>query len=233
MQLILRFSVDGPGNQFILNAMRVLKFGQSCSADRQMGSLAVHVVDDDSRRRAHVSRAVLAMGHHAEVYADSDELIAYLPREGVVVALDEAICGGLSNLTAVFQRQGCWLGIVATSQSPSIDGAIEAMRQGAADYIAWPLDLLRLADAISRAADEAEKVRERHNAGFDARAKLDLLTAREREVLCLVSEGLTSKDIGQRLGISSRTVEIHRINLITKLGARNTADAVRFQLSNK
>jgi two-component system, LuxR family, response regulator FixJ len=195
-----------------------------------MGSLAVHVVDDDSRRRASVSRAVLAMGHHAEVYADSDELIAHLPREGVVVALDEAICGGFSNLAAVFQREGRWLGIVATSLTPTIEHAVEAIRQGAADYVPWPVDALRLAAAIARAADDAEKVRERQLADFAARAKLDLLTSREREVLGFVAEGLTSRAIGERLEISARTVEIHRINLIAKLGARNTADAVRFQL---
>lgn len=212
--------------------MCVLKFGQSCSSGRQMGSLAVHVVDDDSRRRAQVSRAVLAMGHHAEVYTDSAELIAHLPREGVVVALDEAIYGGLSNLAAVFQHEGRWLGIVATSQTPSIDGAIEAIRQGAADYVPWPIDEQRLSDAIARAAEAGKKVRERHLAGFETRAKLNLLTAREREVLGIVSEGLTSKQIGERLGISVRTVEIHRINMIAKLGARNTAEAVRLQTHN-
>lgn len=188
--------------------------------------LAIHVLDDDHARRAQIARCALAMGHHAEVYADPEELAAHAPREGVVVALEDAVRGGISGLVGLLNREGRWLAIIATSSNPSIDKAVSAIKQGALEYLALPLDADRLAKAIDDVAAEAGRLRAGRSRRVEAQARVATLSARERQVVALMSRALTNKAIARTLGISPRTVEIHRTNALTKLGVGHSIAAV-------
>jgi RNA polymerase sigma factor (sigma-70 family) len=188
--------------------------------------IAVHVLDDDHTRRAQIARCALGLGHHAEVYADAQELAAHAPRDGVIVALEDAIEDGVSGLIRLFNREGRWLAVIATSPDPTIDKAVSAIRDGAVDYLPLPLDLNRLRRALDAAQNQGERVRETLTRKAESRALVERLTPREREVIALMAEGWTNKEIGRALGISPRTVEIHRTNALTKLGTRRSANAV-------
>ena len=192
--------------------------------------LAVHVLDDDHARRAQIARCALALGHHAEVYADPAELAAHAPQDGVVVALEDAVQGGVSGLLGLLNRDGRWLAVIATSRTPSIDKAVSAIKQGALDYLPLPLDPERLAQAIETVAAQAETLSEDRSRRSAARARLAALSAREREVVSLMAAALTNKAIARRLGISPRTVEIHRTNALTKLGVDHSIAAVTLYL---
>lgn len=189
--------------------------------------LAIHVLDDDHSRRAQIARCAYALGHHAEVYSDPSELAACAPAGGVVVALEDAVRGGVSGLIGLLNREGIWLAVVATSPTPSIDKAVQAIRDGALDYLPLPLDEDNLARVLENVSAEAERLEKRHARQINAEARLARLTAREREVLSGMADGLTNKEIGRKLEISPRTVEIHRTNALSKLAARNSTDAVR------
>ena len=89
--------------------------------------VAIHVIDDDHKRRAQIARFAYALGHHAEVYSSSAELAAHAPHEGVVVALEDAVHGGFSQLVGLLNRDGRWLAVIATSADPSIDKAVRAI----------------------------------------------------------------------------------------------------------
>ena len=192
--------------------------------------LAVHVLDDNHARRAQIARCALALGHHAEVYADPAELAAHAPQDGVVVALEDAVQGGVSGLIGLLNREGRWLAVIATSASPSIDKAVSAIKQGALDYLSLPLDPTRLARAIEQVAAEAQALRGDRSRRVAARVRLNSLSTREREVVALMAEALTNKAIARRLGISPRTVEIHRTNALTKLGVDHSIAAVTLYL---
>jgi FixJ family two-component response regulator len=192
--------------------------------------LAVHVLDDDHARRAHIARCALALGHHAEVYADPAEFAAHAPRDGVVIALEDAIQGGISGLLGLLNREGRWLAVIATSPNPSIDKAVSAIKQGALDYLSLPIDPERLAQAIDTVAAEARNVSDDRSRRVMARARLDSLSAREREVVGLMAQAQTNKAIARNLGISPRTVEIHRTNALAKLGVSHSIAAVTMVL---
>ncbi|QGN56553.1 helix-turn-helix transcriptional regulator [Novosphingobium sp. Gsoil 351] len=189
--------------------------------------LPIHVLDSDHGRRAQIARCAYALGHHAEVYSDPAELASFAPEGGVVVALEEAMRGGVSGLMGLLNREGRWLAVIATSSNPTIAKAVDAIKQGAMDYLPLPLDEGDLSLAIEKVAAEAELRRSRHLRQTAARSRLARLSGREREVVERMTLGLTNKEIGRELDISPRTVEIHRTNALTKLNARHSAEAIR------
>lgn len=189
--------------------------------------VAIHVIDDDHKRRAQIARFAYALGHHAEVYSSTAELAAHAPHEGVVVALEDAVQGGFSQLVGLLNRDGRWLAVIATSADPSIDKAVRAIKGGAHDYLPFPLDETHLARAIDAAVAEGEMLRHAGVQRQTARSALDRLSPRELDVLGLMAKGMTNKEAGRSLAISPRTVEIHRTNAITKLGAGTSAGAIR------
>ena len=192
--------------------------------------LAIHVLDDNSARRAQIARAAYALGHHAEVYSDPDELAAHAPEGGVVVALEDAVSGGVSGLRGLLNREGRWLAIIATSPNPSIEKAVQAIKDGALDYLPLPFEERDLSRVLESVASEAAVLHSQRQRELDARARIQRLSAREREVVSGMARGWTNKEIGRDLGISPRTVEIHRTNALSKLAARHSAEAVRLWL---
>lgn len=195
--------------------------------------LAIHVLDDDHARRAQIARYAYALGHHAEVYSDPLELAEHAPQGGVVVALEDAVGGGVSNLMGLLNREGRWLAVIATSPNPSIAKAVRAIKDGALDYLPLPLEEQHLSRVLEQVASESAALRAQHQRELDARARTRRLSPRERDVVARMAEGMTNKEIGRALGISPRTVEIHRTNALTKLGARHSAEAVRLWLEAK
>jgi len=125
---------------------------------------------------------------------------------------------------------GKWLPIVAYSEEPPVEKVVSALALGAMDYLVWPLArdamLTRLAEVEKRSRNVARKQRDI----AEARARLRSLSGREQQVLADLAHGLSNKEIAQHLGISPRTVEIHRANLIGKIGAKSSAHAIRIAI---
>ena len=191
----------------------------------------VHIVALTSLVRAEQARGCFAIGYHAEIYGNYEELLAAAPRRGLVLAEDIPERGGIAQLMARMARCGFWLPVVAFSHVAEPRRVVEAVRAGALDYLAQPLAPGRLAETLAGARAEAETLGAAQREAFEARARLDRLTAREREVLDLLVAGASNKTIARELEISPRTVEIHRANMMGKLDARHAADAVRLRLA--
>lgn len=124
-------------------------------------------------------------------------------------------------------EEGQLVGAVAYGQQPDPKSVVSAIRLGAVDYCPWPMD----ADSLNGVLETCEAVSEsewvRRERIIAARKSIARLTPREKEVLFSITSGLSTKDIAKNLSISTRTVEVHRTNLICKLGASNSAEAVR------
>ncbi|MEL7445558.1 MAG: LuxR C-terminal-related transcriptional regulator [Pseudomonadota bacterium] len=193
----------------------------------------LHFIDSSSRSRAELSRIGFDLGHHCEVYGDLSELSVHPPRDGIIVARDAAEEGGVTMILERLSKLGIWLPVIAVDGQPRPGRIVEAIKAGALDYLALPLDPDRFARCLNRIAQEAEMFGASQRRMIEARNRISSLSNREREVLEWLSEGSSNKVIARELEISPRTVEIHRANMMNKLGARHAAEAVRLKLEAK
>lgn len=186
-----------------------------------------HIIGGPSRSRAEQARIVFALGHHAEVYADLEELLERPRCDGIVMVADDGNPGTASETITQLGANGLWLPVVMTSPEPALDQVVVAIKAGALDFLGLPLEIASFARRLVGIIAEAGRHAERRRREVEARRAISLLSCREREVLALLSAGCSNKQIGQHLAISPRTVEIHRGNMMTKLRAGHPADAIR------
>lgn len=192
--------------------------------------LKLHIVGGDSRLRAEQARLAFSLGHHAEVYSDLPELIDMNPAEGVIIACDGVLASGMDRLLDRLGNAGIWLPVIAASHAPDVDDVVQAIRASALDYLRLPLTEAEFARMVAHVIADAGRHGEARRRLVEARQRIGTLSRREREVLDWLSAGCSNKAIARALDISPRTVEIHRANMMEKLGATHSAEAVRLRL---
>ena len=192
-----------------------------------MERTTLHIVGGDSRSRAEQARIAFALGHHAEVYGELEELLDRPPHEGIVIAADSGEPEMAQDLIRRLGDRGIWLPVVLAAADPRTEQVVAAIKAGVLDYLLLPLEMGRFARRLHAILAEAGRHAERRRREVEAQRAIALLSRREHEVLELLSAGCSNKEIARRLAISPRTVEIHRGNMMTKLGAGHAADAVR------
>ena len=194
---------------------------------------SLHFIDSCSRQRAELARVGFALGHHCEVYGDLSELSVHPPREGIIIARDTGEEGGVGMILDRLSRRGIWLPLIVVEVQPCPGRIVEAIKAGALDYLALPLDPERFTRCLTRIGKEAEQFGAARRRMIEARDRISTLSTREREVLDWLAEGSSNKAIARELDISPRTVEIHRSNMMNKLGVRHAAEAVRLRFEAK
>lgn len=190
----------------------------------------LHIIDSSSRTRAELARFGYGLGHHCEVYGDLSELALYPPRDGIILARDAADEGGVVRILERLGPLGIWLPLIAAEEEPRPARIVEVIKAGALDYLALPLDPERFVKCLERIAGEAALYCATRRSMIEARSRLSALSTREREVLDWLSQGRSNKAIARELAISPRTVEVHRANMLSKLGAGHAAEAVRLKM---
>ncbi len=190
----------------------------------------LHFIDKSSRNRADLSRLGFALGHHCEVYGGLSELAMHPPRTGLIVANDTIAEGGTVQVFNRLNRLGIWLPLIVIDESPQPERIVAAIKSGALDYLQMPIDREKFESCLEVVAREAESFESARRKMIEARQRIASLSNREREVLDWLTEGSSNKVIARQLDISPRTVEIHRANMMNKLGARHAAEAVRLRL---
>lgn len=186
------------------------------------------LIDADSRRRAAISHFLAGSGIHVEPFEDVNELAQRWPRDGVILAHDEG-----DTVPALIRRMtddANWLPLVAFAVDPGTNRVVQAVLHGAIDYLAWPFGEAEVRAALTVAEESRDALGSARLREAMARSRIQRLTPREREVLAGVADGLSNRMIGERLAISPRTVEIHRANMLTKIGANHTSEAIRIAI---
>lgn len=186
------------------------------------------LIDPDLRRRAAVTHCLAGTGIHVEPFEDLAELARAWPRGGIILASDEGDL--VRELLTDMAGHGKWLPLVAFAAVPSTPRVVQAVLAGAIDYLEWPFDAVTIRAAIELARSSADGIGNARLREAMARSRIQKLTRREREVLAGVADGLSNRLIGARLAISPRTVEIHRANMLTKMGANHTSEAIRIAI---
>ncbi|MDX2145760.1 MAG: response regulator FixJ [Rhodospirillaceae bacterium] len=192
----------------------------------------VFVVDDDEAVRDSLAALLEANGLQARTYPSAVAFLAALSPEfhGCVVA-DIRMPGmdGLELQNELVRRAASLPMIIVTGHA-DVTLAVRAMKAGAVDFVEKPYDDDTLVDSIHRALETARR-RERQGAfAKTARLRIETLTPREREVMELLVDGAANKVVAHKLGISERTVEVHRARVMTKMHAKNVSDLVRAAL---
>jgi len=189
----------------------------------------VHVADDDDAIRRSVSFALKTSGYRVRTYESGSELLKDAPRiETGCILLDIRMPGmdGLEVQEAL-KAKGVTLPVIIMTGHGDVSLAVRAMKAGAVDFIEKPFAKAVLLGAIEHAISRLNHAAANQQQASEAAVKLQLLTARERDVLEGLAKGLPNKSIAYDLGISPRTVEIHRANLMSKLGVNSLSEALR------
>lgn len=190
--------------------------------------LPLILIDRDSRRRAQISHSLSAQGIHVEPFETVAELAQGWPRSGIVLVHDEP--GAVRAVITEMAREAEWFPIVAFGENPSAAQIVSATLEGAIEYLAWPYTSEELSQSLDRALARSDGLGNARVREAMARGRIGRLTDREREVLDCVASGLSNRMIGEKLAISPRTVEIHRANMLNKLGAQHTSQAIRIAI---
>jgi len=185
-----------------------------------MNAPTVFLVDDDAAVRDSVSLLLETAGLSVEAYESAESFLAALdPERPGCLVLDMRMAGmGGMELQAELARRGIPLPIIFLTAHGDIPTTVRAMKAGAVDFLTKPVDSAVLLERIEAALVRARSDRESQAARQEARARLAVLTEREREILALAVAGCANKEIARRLGISFRTVEVHRSHILLKTG---------------
>ena len=195
----------------------------------------VFIVDDDPAIRFAMQALMDSVNIQHEIFGSADEFLATVPeqRPGCLV-LDIRMpgLGGLELQQELIEHENT-LPIIFITGHGDVPMAVEAMQKGAVDFIQKPFRDQDLLDRITEALKTDKDRREEQQKHAEVAKRVERLTNREHEVFDLVVTGKPNKVIAYELGVSQRTVEIHRARVMEKMQARSLADLVKMHLANQ
>ena len=194
-----------------------------------MTSPLIHLVDDDAAVRRSLAVLIGTVGLSVLEWSHPQAFLDHFDRESIGAIVLDVRMPGVGGL-AVLERlmaQGVDQPVIMLTGHGTVEMCRRAFKAGAAEFLEKPVDDERLIDALHEAVRAHVRTRERVAADRDTRERYARLSEREREVLALVVQGQTAKQIARALGVSPRTVETHRANLGAKLETDSLAQLIR------
>ncbi|MGE4480902.1 response regulator FixJ [Acidocella sp.] len=197
-----------------------------------MTSQIVHLIDDDAAVRHAVAFLLASSGIAVRAHESAPAFLEALSSIQPGCIITDIRMPGMSGLE--LQREltarRIFLPVIVMTGHGDVPLAVQAMKAGAVDFIEKPFSDKTLLAAVQEAMARWEQDTARQCLRDEARTKLASLTPREREVLERLVDGLPNKSIAHELKISARTVEVHRANLMSKMGAHSLSELVRMAL---
>jgi len=194
-----------------------------------MLSPLIHLVDDDPAVREGLALLIGTIGLRVQPWDDPRRFLEQFDRQAIGAIVLDLRMPGLGGLQVLEQlaAQGADQPVIMLTGHGTVALCRRAFKGGAAEFLEKPVDDQQLLDALQAAVRSHVRSRQRLAADRGARERHAQLSPREREVLGLIVEGLTNKEIGRALGLSPRTVETHRANLFEKLAVDSLALLIR------
>ena len=202
-------------------------------AIEKVPSPTVYIVDDDDGMRRALDTLLSTVGYKTAAFARPSEFLArYSPDAHGCLVLDVRMpeMSGL-EVQQQLNRKGSMLPIIFITGHGDVPMAVQAMKEGAFEFIQKPFRDQDLLDRINHALKQDAENRDTAARRSEVLKRLESLTPRERQVMELIVEGSANKVIAIDLGLSERTVEIHRAKVMEKMGARSVAHLVKLHLT--
>jgi len=189
----------------------------------------VFVVDDDAAVRRALERLIKSVGLDVETFASAQAFLQRDPPDRPACVVTDIRMPGLSGLD--LQKEladaGLSMPIVFMTGHGTVPMSVRAMKAGAVDFLQKPVDEQVLLDAIHQALERSSREQQASAQHAEIQERIELLTAREREVFELVVRGMLNKQIAAELGASEKTIKVHRGRVMQKMRADSLADLVR------
>ena len=189
----------------------------------------IQLVDDDQAVRDSLALLIATVGLRVQTWADPQAFLDGFDRQAIGAIVLDVRMPGLSGLSVLdtLIAQGADQPVIMLTGHGTVEMCRRAFKAGAAEFLEKPVDDERLIEALQQAVRQHVRSRQRQRADQAARERYAQLSGREREVLGLIVEGLTNKEIGRALDLSPRTVETHRASVFAKLEADSLAQLIR------
>jgi RNA polymerase sigma factor (sigma-70 family) len=192
----------------------------------------VFLVDDDASIRDALSLLISLKGLRSSVFASAEDFLAVYNPSWRGCLLTDLKMQGMSglDLQQVLQERGVQLPVVVLTAHGDVNTARAALKNGAVDFLEKPVNDEVLIDVLMNAIRIDEERHRTQTQQAQTTARLARLTAREREVLDALADGLSHKEIAEKLSISARTVEVYKARMMDKLQCGTLADVVRLAI---
>jgi FixJ family two-component response regulator len=189
----------------------------------------VFVVDDDTSVRTALKRLIKSLGFKVETFDSAQAFLKHGPHDGPACLVLDVRMPEMSGIELQEQltSAGFAMPIIFITGHGNIPMSVKAMKAGAVDFIEKPFEDQKLIDAINIAIKKNKKFRTEQAEFKDIQRRVDSLTPREHEVFILVVSGMLNKQIAFDLGMSEKTVKVHRARVMGKMKAKSLADLVR------
>ena len=197
-----------------------------------MANDVVHVVDDDVDVRKSLGFLLATADFAVRLYESATAFLATEPKDVEGCIVTDVRMPGIDGIEFLRQlkSRGLNVPVIVMTGHADVALAVQAMKEGAADFIEKPFDDQVLIDSLRSALSHRSQPIAAHPQSSEIRKNLGTLSERERQVLDGLVSGLPNKTIAYDLGISPRTVEIHRANVMSKMGAGSLSHLVRMAL---
>lgn len=193
----------------------------------------IFIVEDDQSVRDALGLLLGMEGHHVTLFADAESFLKAYRQEWCGCLLVDIRMPGMNGLE--LQRRlleiGCKIPVIVMTAHGDVESSRAAFRAHAVDFLEKPIDHAKLMKAIDEAFVLQSATQEKDSKNAESERSLSKLTPREREVMELVVKGLHNKEIAGKLGISVRTVEVHKARIMTKLSVDGVSGLVRLSLA--
>ena len=197
--------------------------------DRSEGNPIVFVVDDDADVREGLEALLASIGLRSMTFASTAQFLQRGPPTEVSCLILDVRLPGLGGLDLQAQLAAAKISIpiIFITGHGDIPMTVKAMKAGAIEFLTKPFRDQDLLDAVRIALDKDRARWENERRTRDLRVRFEALSAREQEIMALVTVGLMNKQVAAEIGLSEVTVKVHRHNIMKKLGAKSLAELVR------